>query len=125
MNLISKLIGNKKLSAYYKKLSKSLIRQGYNKNILRAYFLFGIPYNATIAAEIKSAIINNKLNDLKAVKPSYDVSLDNIELYLIEETNNQFSIVLLLDRYELYTTEDILDVIPVDSSNFEKEIIFS
>jgi hypothetical protein len=111
-------------SAYYKKLSKSLIRQGYNKNIVRAYFLFGIPANVTSTAEIKIAIINNKLNDLKAMKPSYDVNLDNIELYLIEETNNQFSIVLLLDRFELYATEDILEIIPVESSNFEKEIIF-
>lgn len=123
MNLLSRLIKNKKQNPYYKKLSKSLVRQGFNINIKRAYFMFGIPYADTSLDEIKGAIADNRLRELKERMP-YNVNVDNVELYLLEDMKDSVSIVLLLDPYELYSAENVLEIIPVVSTNFEKQIIF-
>ncbi|MBN9352314.1 MAG: hypothetical protein J0H55_16670 [Chitinophagaceae bacterium] len=123
MNSLSKLIKKKKQNPYYKKLSEVLTKQGINIDIKRAYFMFGIPYTDTSLDEIKVAIADNRLNELKKRMP-YNVNVDNVELYLLEDVNDNVSVVLLLDPYELYSAENILEIIPIVYTNFEKEIIF-
>lgn len=123
MNLLSKLLNRKKQNPYYIKLKRSLMRKGVNIDIKRAYFMFGIPYSDTNLDEMKKAIAENRLDELKE-RISYNVNIDNIELYLLEDVNDSIYLVLLLDTYELYSAENIIEVIPVLSTNFEKEIIF-
>jgi hypothetical protein len=99
------------------------MREGVNKDLKRAYFVFGIPYTDINLDKMKQAIAENRLNELKE-RISYNVNVDNIELYLLEDVNDRFYLVLLLDTYELFSAENILEIIPVVSTNFEKEIIF-
>lgn len=123
MNLLSRLFRYKPQNPYYTKLKKSLASGNFSLGIKSAYFLFGIPYNKTDVESLKKAIIENKLNEVKERNP-YNVQVDNVELYLVEDENAKFYIIFLLDPYELYSSESILDIMPVESKNFDKEIIF-
>lgn len=123
MNLFNILKRDKKQNPYYKKLSEVFLKQGLNLKIRKAYFLFGIPYTDKSVYEIKQAIANETLNNLREKRP-YNVNVDNVELYLLEDVNDKTSIVLLLDPFELYSSENIIEIIPVTYTNFEKEIIF-
>jgi hypothetical protein len=123
MNLFNRLQRGKKQNPYYKKLSEVLSKQGLNLNIRKAYFMFGIPYTDESVHEIKQAIVNKTLDDFRD-KRHYNVNVDNIELYLLEDVNDKTSIALLLDPFELYSSENIIEIIPVTYTNFEKEIIF-
>lgn len=123
MNLLSRLFRYKSQNPYYTKLKKSLTRGNVSIEIKSAYFLFGIPYQETDIDKLKKAIIENKLNELRESN-SYNVQVDNVELYLVEDKNAKLYVIFLLDPYELYSSESILDIMPVESKNFEKEIIF-
>ena len=117
------LFNNNKANPYYVKLRKCLKRKHIEKDIATAYFLFGIPHSANNLEIIKKAIAENKLDEVRQ-NISYNVQVDNIELYLIEYSNTDKYILLLLDPYEIYTREDILEIIPVSNTNFKKEIIY-
>lgn len=123
MNLLSRLLNRKKQNPYYIKLNESLIRKGVNIDIKSAYFLFGIPYNESNFEELKKAVAENRIKEIKENRP-YDVRLDNIELFLIQDADDNRYIIFLLDPYELYETEQILEIMPVETKDFEKEIIF-
>jgi hypothetical protein len=89
----------------------------------KAYFLFGLAYHENIISEIKNAINNNELKKVKN-SSTYDVTKDNVELYLLQDNNENLLIVILLDYYELTTPEKIIDAIPVQIVDVEKELIF-
>ncbi|WP_126249188.1 hypothetical protein [Chitinophaga rhizosphaerae] len=124
MNFLKKIFNPENRNPYFIKLRKSLERNGISIRIRNAYFLFGIPYSEIGIEEIKTAIREKSLSEFKG-KYRFDVKVDNIELYLVENTIGEFCIILLLDPYELYREEEILEIIPVNSTNFEKELIFS
>lgn len=124
MSFLENLFYNKKVNPYYVKLRKRLKEKHREKDIVTAYFLFGITYSTDNLEEVKKAIAENKLDELRQ-NISFNVQVDNIELYLVEYANTDKYIILLLDPYELYTREDIIEIIPVSNTNFEKEIIYS
>jgi len=123
MIFLKKLL-RKKENPYYTKLRTSLQRKKVHFKISSAYFLFGLPNREGIVSEIKKAIADNKLNHLKQSE-SFDVTKDNIELYLLKDIDHNFLLVLLLDYYELFIPEEVIDIIPVHSLDIEKELIFS
>lgn len=124
MSFLENLFHNNKANPYYVKLRKCLKEKHIEKDIATAYFLFGIPRSANNLEVIKKAIAENTLDKLRQ-NISYNVQVDNIELYLIEYTNNDKYIILLLDPYEIYTREDILEIIRVSNTDFKKEVIYS
>ncbi len=122
MNLINALL-RKKENPYYIKLRNCLLRQKITYQMSKAYFLFGLAYHENIISEIKNAINNNELKKVKN-SSTYDVTKDNVELYLLQDNNENLLIVILLDYYELTTPEKIIDAIPVQIVDVEKELIF-
>ena len=113
-----------KQNPLYIKLCQCLKRHRFNLKIKSAHFLLGVTYSKTNLEEIKQAVIDDSLNDLKARK-SYDVRVDDIiEVYMIEETNKNLSILILLDPFELYTPEIVLEILLVGVLNVDKEEIF-
>lgn len=125
MNFLSGIIEKKDGNVFFQKISRCLKRQYPEINVIRAYFLFGTPYSECTFFDIKNAITKNELDVFRKNSILYDVRVDNIELYLIEKEYNLFSIVLLLDTYELYCQEEILEIISVENIDFDKDLIFS
>ncbi len=109
----------------FQKLISCLKRAAYSINISKAYFLFGTPYSQSVVSNLKNAITKNQLDLYRKQSVSYDTLVDNIELYLVENDENRFFIVFLLDYYELYFCEEILDIIPVENIDCEKDLIYS
>ena len=87
--------------------------------------MFGTPCSQNTFFEIKNAIAKDELDLYSSSTALYDVSVDNIELYLIETISNQFCIIILLAPFELYSQEEILDILPVFKINFKKDLIYS
>ena len=108
----------------FQKLSSCLKRSAYSINISKAYFLFGTPYSQSVVSNLKNAITKNQLDLYRKQSVSYDTLVDNIELYLVENDENRFFIVFLLDYYELYYCEEILDIFPVENIDCEKDLIY-
>ena len=121
LNRLMKKSDNK--NPLYIKLKKAILKQKFKIDIKSAYFLFGIPYSISNLEIMKKAISENTLSELKK-KVLYDVLQDNIELYLIEDSNDKLYMILLLDPYELYERESIIEIIPVNNKDFEMEPIF-
>jgi len=124
MSILNKLMKkNVNNNPLYIKLKEALLRQEFKIDIKGAYFLFGIPYSISNLEMMKQAVLSNTLSEVKK-NVLYDVLQDNIELYLVEDSNDKSYMILLLDPYELYETETILEIIPVNNKDFEMEPIF-
>lgn len=114
-------------NALYSKLKYSLLKSSFEHKILKAYFLFGLPYSDENLQILKSRIFSN-INFKDLVEPNrYHVTKDNVELYLVGTDDGNSYFVLLLDPYELYSEVRILEVIlaPEIKLDFEPELIFS
>ena len=114
-----------KLNPYYIKLHKALLKKGLDIKVNRAYFLLGLPDSIENRQELRDSIAHNALKRLKDSK-AYDVTVNNLELYFIEDEDNRACLIVLLDPYELYESEQILEVIPVKAKDFEfdRELIY-
>ena len=124
-NFISRIIHKKYKNPLFLKLNDCLKRQYPEIALKQAYYLFGTPCSQNTFFEIKNAIAKDELDLYSSSTALYDVSVDNIELYLIETISNQFCIIILLAPFELYSQEEILDILPVFKINFKKDLIYS
>jgi hypothetical protein len=118
MNIFQRFFrGTKDQNPYYIKLNKTLLRSGEKIKVNKAYFLLGLPDSFENRRDLKDAIARDTLKKLKDLK-AYDVAVNNLELYFIEDASKCY-LVVLLDPYELYESEQILEVIPVGGKNFD------
>ncbi len=122
---IAKMIGHepKKKDSRYQMLKTALNKQDININVKSAYFIFGVPYSESNLDLIKKNISIAGLEKIKE-RFSYNVQTDNIDIFLVEDIQERWTIILLLDRYDYLAGDPVIDVIPTLEFNYEKEIIF-
>ena len=124
MNILNKLINSlRNENPYYTKLKKALLRQKFQINIKAAYFLFGIPDSEMNLKMIKKDNSENALSEINKLI-FYDIKMDNIEIYFVEDIYNKFYLILLKDPVELWEAETIIEIIPVKSKEYKMESIY-
>jgi hypothetical protein len=113
----------KEKDSRYQMLKTALNKQDININVKSAYFIFGVPYSESNLDLIKKDISIAGLEKIKE-RFSYNVQTDNIDVFLVEDIQEGWTIILLLDRYDYLAGDPVIDVIPTLEFNYEKEIIF-
>ncbi len=113
----------KEKDSRYQMLKTALIKQKININVKSAYFIFGIAYSESNLDLIKKDI---SIAGLERVKErfSYNVQTDNIDVFLVEDIQERWTIILLLDRYDYLAGDPVIEVIPTSEFNYKKELIF-
>ncbi len=104
-----------------KPLIKSELKSGSVNTI---FYLGGSEYKEDLRERFVESINQEKLSEVLAANP-YNVHSDDIELYYLEGSKNK--VILLLDHQELYSNEEILDIVEarVNPNDFpESEIIY-
>jgi hypothetical protein len=104
-------------------LKTALEKQKIDLEIKSAYFILGLPFSQENLQLIKKDISVTGLKLIKE-KQSFDVLLDNIDIFLVEDLHTNWSIVLLLDRYDYLLGDPIIEIIPTLEFNYDKETIF-
>lgn len=99
---------------FYIKLKKSLSKHNFTTAIKKAYFIFGLPNTVSNAEALKRSLFCS--SDLKYLMATaqYDVKVDNLELYLVEDVGDRHYFIILLDPYEVFETEKVLEIIAVN-----------
>jgi hypothetical protein len=113
----------KEKDSRYQMLKTAFTKQNLKINVKSAYFIFGVPYSESNLDLIKKDISIAGLERIKE-QFSYNGQTDNIDVFLVEDTQEGWAIILLLDRYDYLAGDPVIDVIPTSEFNFEKELIF-
>ena len=116
---------DKAINVDYSKLSKALLKTGFKNKIKSAYRVLGIVNSVENLNKLKKAITENNLKQLKD-EATYDVMLDDLDLYFITDLGDKNYFIILLDPYELLQSEQALEIIPANASDlgFQPEEIF-
>lgn len=108
-----KFLGKKQQENPRYSLLKRLISKDANlKKISKGYHIGGFVYDERIYENVKSASKNGDLHRVVRELQS-NTQKDNVEIYLLKNYQEEWKIVLLMDYFELYTSEEILDVLPL------------
>ncbi len=111
MNWIKHLIHKQRRNPLLKKIERFLAASDLKNNLAEIFYIGGCEYNEESYKQMLLAISSNNLR-LFFDRIAYDTQKDDLELYLLKYKSAEPKLVILLDPFELFETERILNILP-------------
>lgn len=110
---------------YYTKIKKVVLSLD-DMRAIKIFYVGGFVYDKVRYRDFKYLTDLESINKFLSLH-KYNAQMDNVEIYLIQDSNNQFHILNILDSVELLNGVRALDVyqFSVDTGNIPFSIIFS
>ncbi|TKG90709.1 hypothetical protein EYV94_22860 [Puteibacter caeruleilacunae] len=109
----------KNKNSYFEKIEELILGSRELNNIKNGYFLGGFVYCDNNYNELLDSIQNNNLESIFR-RYTYNVNMDNLEVFYFENGSGDFYILIILDSFDYEQGEKILDIIKVKDVNISQ-----
>ena len=113
--------GNEKPNSMFVKLSLALKHSNLKiPKFKKAYFIVGFLVNIDKYCELKQKVLRTDSIFELLLNLQKDVSKDNIEIYLVQVSDNDYIFIGMFDPVELFQNPYILDAIEIHRNPFSE-----
>lgn len=109
----------------YKLLARALSRSRHKLNPAKVYNLFGVADTQENREKLETAIKNKDFSDHSSWE-RYNTMGDNLDFFLVEDSQGQTFLIVMTDPFEVYAPEQILRTVLFSAEHIgcERKLIY-